>query len=159
MDSNINICLERSDNELILARAIQNLSQDSGIKKDNFHIPEEMTFYSAVIAHAYYAIFYSSKAYCLSKGEALPEQGQHSAVYYKFKKYVKNGEINDELFELYKDAKIKAEALLQILDEEEENRATYAYQKLPQANKEPAEKSISNAAFFISHIKALISNK
>ena len=49
--------------------------------------------------------------------------------------------------------------LLEILDKEEENRTTYTYHKLPQANKEPAGESITNAQFFISHIKALIKHQ
>jgi len=55
--------------------------------------------------------------------------------------------------------RIKAEMLLEILDKEEENRTMYTYHKLPQANKEPAQESITNAQFFISHIKAIIKNQ
>lgn len=159
MDSTTSICLSRSDNELMLAKAIQHLSEDSKIKKDIFSIPQDITFYSAVIAHAYYAIFYSAKSYLIFKKENLPLQGQHSAVYHKFKRYVKNGEITKDLLSLYDDAMVKAEVLLQILDDEEQNRTQYTYQKLPQANKEPAQNSITNAQFFVSHIKVLIQQK
>ena len=156
MDSNTNLCIERSENELALAKAIQYLSENEKTKTEIFNIPKETTFYSGAIAHAYYAIFYSAKAYIISKGIKLPEQGQHQAVYYKFKKFVNEGQINEELLALYNEIKIKAEMLLEILDKEEENRTVYTYYKLPQANKEPAQKSIDNAQFFVSHIKALI---
>ena len=49
--------------------------------------------------------------------------------------------------------------LLEILDEEEEKRTDYTYYTLPQANKEPAEKSIENARIFLSNIKAIIQKK
>ena len=156
MDSDTNICLDRANNELLLASAIHLLSNEPKVKEETFNLPREITFYSAVIAHAYYSIFYSAKAYLISKGFAVPEQGQHNAVYQKFKKIVKTGELNHELLIIYEDTKVKAEILLSILEYEEEKRTEYTYKKLPQANKEPAEKSLENASFFISHIKEFI---
>ncbi|MDO8563991.1 MAG: hypothetical protein Q7R87_03200 [Nanoarchaeota archaeon] len=156
MDSNIKLCIERAENELILARAVKYLSDNSTLKKESFNIGEDITFYSAVISHAYYSIFYSAKAYLISKNESLPEQGQHQAAYYKFKKFVKNGSINTELLNIYEDVKIKAKYLLEILENEEENRTIYTYNKLPQANKEPAEGSLNNARIFFSHMKEII---
>lgn len=156
MDLNIKLCIERSENELILANAIKYLSDNSDLKKEKFNIAEDITFYSAVISHAYYSIFYGAKSYLLYKNESLPERGQHQAVYYAFKRFVKNGSINKELLDIYEDIKIKAEYLLGILEEEEKNRTTYTYQKLPQANKEPAEGSLNNARVFFSHMKEII---
>lgn len=158
MDSNINICLERADNELFLANSIHLLSSDSKIKLETFKLPEKITFYSAVISHSYYSIFYSAKAYLLSKNITIPGQGQHQAVYFKFKQFVKQGAINNELLKIYNELKIQAENLLDILDKEAENRTTYTYHQLPQANKEPAQESINNAQTFVSHMKALISH-
>ncbi len=83
MVSNFKICLERADNELYLAGSIQILSDNSKLKKEYFNLEESITFYSAVISHAYYAIFYSAKAYLISKGIDIPEQGQHQHVYFK----------------------------------------------------------------------------
>lgn len=156
MDTNINISLERADNELILCKSIFLLSENSNVKKEVFTLPENITFYSAVIAHAYYGIFYSAKAYLISKGITIPIQGQHNAVYQKFKQLSKKGEIDEELLSIYSDLRIKAETLLEIFDKEEENRTTYTYHNLPQANKEPAKKSIENSQFFVSNMKALI---
>jgi len=42
------------------------------------------------------------------------------------------------------------------MEDEREKRTTFTYKTLPQANKEPAEKSIENAKFFISHIKSFL---
>ena len=97
MDSNIDIALNRADNELLLARAVQLISENAKVKKETFTLPEEITFYSAVISHAYYSIFYSVKAYLISKSITIPEQGQHNAIYQKFKQFVKKGEIDKEL--------------------------------------------------------------
>ncbi len=159
MVSNFNLCIERADNELYLARSIQLLSDNSKLKKEYFNLEDSMTFYSAVIAHAYYAIFYSAKAYLISKGINIPEQGQHQYVYYKFKKIIKTGELDKKLLNIYEDAKIKADSLLLIMEDEKEKRNTFTYKTLPQANKGPAEKSIENAQFFIVHIKAILAEK
>jgi len=156
MDLDINLSLERAKNELTLAQAMKLLSDNTNIKKDVFKIDENMTFYSGVIEHAYYCIFNSAKAYLVSKGAVLPEQGQHQAVYYKFRKFVQQGTLSKELLEIYEEVKIKAEALLEILEKEEEKRTKYTYKTLSQANKEPAQQSINNAQFFYNHIKQFI---
>jgi len=158
MDITIKSCIDRADNEIILAMAISQLSEDAKIKKETFNIPEEITFYSGVIGHAYYSIFYGATAYLISKKITIPEQGQHNFVYQKFKKIVKTGELDKELLEIYDEAIVKAETLLSILELEGEKRTKYTYKSHPQANKKPAEKSIENAKFFISHIKTFISN-
>ncbi len=67
MDSNIEISLERANNELLLARAVHLLSQNAEVKKETFNLPEKITFYSAVISHSYYSIFYGAKAYLKSQ--------------------------------------------------------------------------------------------
>src|SRR3989344_9268688 len=98
MDSTIDLCLKRADNELILAGIIHRVSQETQLKKDTFKIAEDFTFYSAVISHAYYAIFHSAKGYLISQGVTFPEkQGQHQKVYYEFSKRVKKGVIASEL--------------------------------------------------------------
>ena len=158
MATSAELCLERADNELALARAIYLLSDNPQLKKENFLLPEEITFYSAVITHAYYGMFYSAKAYLISKSVSLPEQGQHNAVYHKFKQFVKKGEIDKELLIIYDALRIKAEMLLEILDQEEENRTNYTYYTLPQANKAPAEKSIETSQVFVSNMKALVNH-
>ncbi|MEK6928359.1 MAG: HEPN domain-containing protein [Nanoarchaeota archaeon] len=122
-------------------------------EKTALNVPLSSTFYSAVISHAHYAIFYSAKYYLLSKNIAIQEQGQHNFVYQKFKKLVKTEALDDELLNIYEDVKVKAKTLLLILEDEEEKRTEYTYKTYPQANNEPAEKSIENAKFFVAHIR------
>lgn len=94
----------------------------------------------------------------MSKNIAIPEQGQHNFVYQRFKKLAKTGELDKELLEIYEDAKIKAETLLLILEDDGEKRIEYTYKTYPQANKGPAEKSIENAKFFVEHIRKFVKN-
>lgn len=83
----------------------------------------------------------------------------HCFLDFKFKNIVKTGELDKEFLKIYEDAKVKAEALLLILEDEKEKRTKFSYKTLPQANKEPAEKSIENAQFFVTHIKAILKEK
>ena len=156
MDSDINLSLERAQNEILLAQSVKLLTEDAKIKREVFKLDEKVTFYSAVIAHAYYAIFYAARAYVVSKGVNLPEQGVHSAVYSAFRKFVRQGKIAAELLELYEEVKVKAETLLEIFEEEKENRTKFTYKTLAQANKRPAEDSLENARIFFTQIKELI---
>ena len=158
MDSEVNLLLDRAENELLVARSLVKLSEN---KEDAsiFELPEGTTFYSGAISHSYYAIFYCAKAYLLSKGIKLSsKQGQHQQVYFKFKNLVKEGVIEGELLKIYEDLKIKAESLLEILHNEKEKRKTFTYETHSQANKEPAEESLKNATFFIAHIRKFIEN-
>lgn len=160
MDLTIDLCLKRADNELVLANIIQRISVEEQLKKDVFKIPEDFTFYSAVINHSYYTIFHSAKAYLMSKGVGFSnKQGQHQKVYQRFKKNVKKGTIDNELLKIYDAVMIRADELLGILEKEREKRGEFTYEKLPQANMEPANDSLANAQKFYRHIYALISGK
>lgn len=74
MDSEANILLERTEHEILIAERLKRLSEYPEAKK-MLDVPAMTTFYSAVISHAYYAIFYSAKAYLVKKGVAISEQG------------------------------------------------------------------------------------
>lgn len=158
MDLKDEVLIERAEHEIAVSELLDKLSEDIP-ERAALNITSGTTFYSAVISHAYYAIFYSAKYYLLSKNVTIPEQGQHNFVYQRFKKLVKTGELDKELLEIYEDAKVKAETLLLILEDEEEKRTEYTYKTYPQANKEPAEKSIENAKFFVAHIKKFVRKK
>ncbi|MFH1432107.1 MAG: HEPN domain-containing protein [archaeon] len=67
MDSMVEIFLERADNEIHAAESLKKLSEDLNSKKE-FELSVDVTFYSSVISHSYYAIFYAAKAILLSKG-------------------------------------------------------------------------------------------
>ena len=159
MDSTINLLIKRAENEISLADKIKKMSEDSETKTF-MEIPEEMTFYSAVISHSYYAIFYSAKAYLISKNIIFKsEQGQHQQVYFEFRKLVQAGIINNELLKIYEEAMDKAEVLLEILKTERGKRKDFTYETLPQSNRKPAEDSIKNAMFFVSHIEKFLKEK
>jgi len=64
MDLMIRNYLARAQNELTIASSLKRLSEDDDAK-ELFNIEEDNTFYSAVITHSYYAIFYSAKAMLL----------------------------------------------------------------------------------------------
>lgn len=61
MDSMVEIFLDRANNELLAAESLKKLSDEEKAKED-FHISGKTTFYSSVISHSYYAIFYAAKA-------------------------------------------------------------------------------------------------
>jgi len=67
MDSLVEIFLDRADNEIHAAESLKKLSEDIKSKKE-FELNEDVTFYSSVISHSYYAIFYAAKAILLVKG-------------------------------------------------------------------------------------------
>lgn len=158
MDSKDETLIERAEHEIAVSEILDKLSENIP-EREALNVSSGATFYSAVISHAYYSIFYSAKYYLLSRNITIPEQGQHNFVYQKFKKLAKAGELDEELLKIYEDAKVKAETLLLILEGEEEKRTEYTYKTYHQANKEPAEKSIENAKFFVSHIKKFVEMK
>ena len=155
MDSKVEILMNRGGNEILASQALMKISNNKELKTE-LNFPFDTSFYSSVISHSYYAIFYSAKAYLISKGFNFSEQGQHQQVYYRFKKLAKEGIINEDLLKIYEDVKDKADVLLGILETEKDKRTEFTYTTIPQANKMPAEDSLKNAIFFISHIKALI---
>ena len=49
-----------------------------------------------------------------------------------------------------------AEELLGIFSKEKGKRGRFTYQKLPQANREPAKESLDNASFFFKNINKIL---
>lgn len=156
MDSKVNLLMDRAENEIFAAQALKKLSEEASLKKE-FEFSPSVSFYSSVINHSYYAIFYSAKAYLTAKNIPLKsKQGQHQQVYFEFKKLVEKGIIEKELLRIYEEVKIRAESLLDILKTERAKRTNFTYETIPQANKQPAEDSLKNALFFISHIREFL---
>jgi uncharacterized protein (UPF0332 family) len=156
MDSQVEIFLKRSNTELLAAKSLKILSEETK-HKEEFNIPQDVTFYSSVISCSYYAIFYAAKAYLLSKSIPIKsKQGQHQQVYFEFRKLVQTREIEKELLRIYEENKLKAEVLLGILKSEKVKRTDFTYETIPQANKAPAEDSLNNAITFISHIQKFL---
>lgn len=156
MDSKVSLFMDKAQNEIFASQTLKRISEDDSLKKI-FGFSKDVTFYSSVINHSYYAIFYAAKAYLISKNIPLKsKQGQHQQVYFEFGKLIKIGEIEKELLKIYKENKLKAEVLLEILKSERGKRADFTYETIPQANKAPAEESLNNAIIFISHIKQFL---
>jgi uncharacterized protein (UPF0332 family) len=152
MDSTAEIFLERAGNELLAAESLKKLSDEAKAKED-FHISEDTTFYSSVISHSYYAIFYAAKAILLAKGVKTSSPDIHRKTLDEFKKHlVDTGILDVKLLEIYRRVVIKADDLLEIFRDEKHKRGHFTYNTLPQANREPAEDSLKNAKTFVSHI-------
>ena len=141
-------------NELNLARMIMKLSIDKNIQYDVFGI-EEDTYFSSVISHAYYSIFYCVKAYLLTKKIKTEPPEEHKKTFEEFKNFVEKGIIDIELFKIYEEMLIKADTLLHIFKYEKSKRGKFTYRKLSQANLDPAQESLDNAKNFFKHINVL----
>lgn len=152
MDSNVKLLLERAENELDLAKLIFTTTEDKNIQVEVFHLNKIQTFYSSVINHSYYCIFYSAKAYLLMKGIKTEAPEVHKKTFEAFKKFVNERVLNTELLKIYEEILIKAESLLGIFKNEKKKRGEFTYQKIAQANREPANKSLENARIFFSNI-------
>ena len=147
--------LEKAQNEFELARIIKQITEDEQMQKEAFKVSNTLTFYSAVISHSYYCIFYSAKAYLSKKGITISSPEEHRKTYEAIKKSVDNGELDVELLMLYEKVLVKADTLLGIFKIEKKKRGEFTYQKLAQANKEPAEESIDHAKTFFKHVYGL----
>ena len=157
MDSLVEIYLERASNEILAAESLKKLSEEIKAKTE-FQIPSSTTFYSSVISHSYYAIFYSAKAILLTKGIKTFSPDIHKKTYEMFElMFVKTGILDARLLEIYKETAIKSGDLLEIFKDEKWKRGNFTYQTIPQANKSPAEDSLENAKLFLANIKKVIS--
>lgn len=159
MDSRVKLYTERAGNEFRLARALFTLSEKETTKIELLANPTD-TFYSAVISHCYYALFYSAKAILLTKGIITQSPDEHKKTYFAFKEnFVDNGLLDRILLKLYDDLIIKADELLKLFAQEKWKRGHFTYKTLSEANKAPAEESIEHTITFIAHIKKVTDNK
>lgn len=153
----VKLYLERAENEIVLAETIYKISSRDNLKKQ-FNLGSE-TFYSAVISHCYYSIFYCAKAILLVHGIKTKPPMEHDKTYEGFKKLISSGFISKKLFEIYEEEVVKAESLLNIFSKEKSKRGMFTYRKLPQANVWPARKSLENASFFFKNINAIVKDE
>jgi uncharacterized protein (UPF0332 family) len=159
MDSMVSIFLDRADNELVAAEKLRLMSEDKNVK-EFLQVPEKMTFYSAVISHSYYSIFYAAKAILLSKNIKTSAPEIHKKTFEEFKKnFVDSGLLDMKLLNIYKEMVIRADALLEIFKIEKKKRGDFTYTTIPQANKGPAEDSLKNAKFFVSNISKVLQER
>ena len=156
MDLMIRNYLARSENEIVLAASIKRLSDEQDAKKF-FQIEDSLTFYSSVIGHPYYSIFYAAKAILLAKGIETGSPDVHKKTFDAFKEHlVESGFLDVKLFEIYKKMVVRAEELLGIFKTEKKKRGDFTYHTLPQANQKPAEDSLKNAKTFVANISKII---
>lgn len=152
----VNVYLKRAINEINVAKILFEISDNKENKKE-FDIGEETTFYSSVISHSYYAIFYSAKALLSTKDIKTASPEIHKKTYEQFKKtFVDTGILDVNLLNIYKKMIIKADLLLQIFKDEKWKRGHFTYHTIPQANKAPADESLNHAKLFVSNIKRII---
>ncbi len=147
--------LEKSENELILAESLIRISKENKLKTI-LRIKQNQTFYTGVISHAYYSIFYAVKAYLANKEIKTKLPDEHKKTYNKFKRICKSGKISKEIINIYETEIIKSDSLLHIFKIEKKKRGEFAYKKLPEANKSPATKSIENAQKFFKIIYGIL---
>lgn len=156
MDLMIGTFIGRARNELLIAEKLYQLSKDADTR--NFlKIPQNEFFYSSVISHSYYAIFYSVKAVLLTKEIRTFTPEVHRKTYEEFEKhFVKTGILDAKLLEIYKEMIIKADYLLGIFKDLKAKRGKFTYDIIPQANQQPAESSLKNSNIFVSNIIKVI---
>ena len=156
MDSQVEIFIKRANNELLAAEALKRLSEETE-HKGEFGIPQDETFYSSVISHSYYAIFYAAKAILLTKNIKTSAPEVHRKTYDLFEKtFVKTGVLDRKLLQIYTDIVVKASDLLEIFKDEKWKRGNFTYKVIPQANRTPADDSLGNAKLFVANISKVI---
>ena len=156
MDSRVSLWLDRASNELSAAQALHRISQDAVLKKE-LVLPAPTTFYSSVIGHAYYAIFYAARAALLTQKVEIRPPDIHNKVYNQFRQaFFDTGKLDKHLLTSYTSVLVRAADLLNVMKVEKKKRGDFIYETAPQANKDPAEDSLTNANLFISHIRTFI---
>jgi len=122
MDSDAKLYLQRAQNELKLAEIVMQISINKDIQTKIPEIDKPDTYFSSVITHAYYSIFYTAKAYLIMKGIITKAPEEHKKTYEEFKKLVSRRIVDKELLKLYEEVLIKAEKLLGIFKIEKKKK-------------------------------------
>ncbi len=150
----------RAENELVAGQILFDISNNPAMQKGQFRIEREFTFYSSVISHSYYCIFYSAKAILARKGIKTGMPYVHNKTLDAFERQlVETGILDTELLLIYKKMIVRADEILGIFSHEKGKRGKYTYQKLPLANKEPAKESLENGRFFFKHIHKILTQE
>ena len=158
MDSKGDMFMKRARTEIDSAIIIFEASGSNELKK-NLMIDENSTFYSGVIPHAYYSIFYCAKAMLITKGVETSDPLVHKKTYDAFKElFIETGLLDASLLFIYKELIVRADELLEIYRQERKKRGDFTYSTIPQANRGPAERSVTNAKTFFRHCSAYLSN-
>ncbi len=153
--------ISKAENELTAAQILHVISANKILQKEQFKLESDFTFYSSVISHCYYCIFYSAKAILFSQEIKTDIPNVHQKTLQAFNKFlVKTGKLDVGLLKIYEDMAVKADVLLNIFSLEKGKRGRFTYETLPQANVKPAKESLDNANLFFRTIrKILVENK
>lgn len=155
MDSKVELYLKRSRTEMNMGILL--LKSSGNALLNDFDIPEDETFYSGVISHCYYSIFYSAKAMLLTKGIDTKAPEVHKKTIDEFKKqFIDTGILDMKLLMIYKKMIVKAESLLLIFKSEKKKRGDFTYNTIAQANIDPANESLDHAKIFYKHCNAYL---
>ena len=155
MDSKVRLYLKRARTEINTATLLLESSNNKLL--NDFDISEDETFYSGVISHCYYSIFYCAKAMLFTKNIDTKAPETHRKTLEAFKKEFISTEVLDaKLFMIYKKMIVKAESLLEIFRVEKKKRGDFTYNTIAQANIEPANESLKNAKTFFKHCNAYL---
>src|SRR3989338_7459388 len=126
MDSKVKLYLKRARTEMNMATLLLKTSNNKIL--NDFDIPEDETFYSGVISHAYYSIFYSAKAMLLTKNIETIAPEVHKKTLEAFKTaFIDTGILDAKLLMIYKQMIIRAETLLEIFRAEKKKRGDFTY--------------------------------
>ncbi len=157
MDALAELYLQRAETELVAAQVLLEISNNEELQREQFKIEKNFTFYSSVISHSYYCMFYSAKAILINDGIRTYAPEDHKKTIDAFENhFVKSGKLDVQLLMIYQRMIMRAEELLGIYSLEKGKRGKYTYQKLPQANLEPAEESLENASLFFKNISSVL---
>lgn len=157
MQHNELLYIMRAENEIAAAQILLEASKNPHMQMEIFSLKREFTFYSAVISHAYYSIFFSAKAILAKEGIATYSPNIHLKTLNAFNDaLVKTGKLDVELLKIYRQMVLRADELLGIFAAEKEKRGRFTYRTIPQANLEPAMESMKNALFFFKHINKIV---
>lgn len=149
---------KRAKTEFETAEILFIVSKNADVRQ-NFQISSDSTYYSGVISHAYYAIFYSAKAMLLTKKIETESPEVHKKTLDAFKKeFIESGLLDAKLLVIYKQMIVRAETLLEIFRAEKKKRGDFTYNTIPQANVAPAEESLKNAKEFMKHCNSYLIN-
>jgi len=157
MKDKAKLYIQRAENELIAAQILFKISNNPKLQKEQFRLEKNFTFYSLTISRSYYCIFYSAKAILLENGIETKAPEVHKKTLEAFEKHlVKTGKLDLELLRIYKRMIMRADELLGIFSREKRKRGEFTYQKLPQANMDPAKESFDNASKFFKTINKIL---
>ena len=152
----IELLIKKANNNLKLAKIVFDISSNSK-QKANHKLLEGDSFYDWVIITSYYAMFHITHSLLATKKIRIRNIRVHEATLYAFAHhFILTKELEDDLFLMYEDAEARANQLFNELSEEKQKRGQFTYERLPKANKEPAEESLNNAIKFVRDIESIV---